>query len=68
MSDPDKLSQTSDLVRIMFPYIGFISLTAYAGGVLNAHDRFAVPAITPVLLNLCLIIASLLWIWEVLMV
>ena len=65
MSDPDKLSQTSDLVRIMFPYIGFISLTAYAGGVLNAHDRFAVPAITPVLLNLCLIIASLLWIWEV---
>ena len=46
MSDPDKLSQTSDLVRIMFPYIGFISLTAYAGGVLNAHDRFAVPAIT----------------------
>ena len=65
MSDPDKLSQTSNLVRIMFPYIGFISLTAYAGGVLNAHDRFAVPAITPVLLNLCLIIASLLWIWEV---
>ena len=34
LSDPGKLAQTSDLVRIMFPYIGFISLTAYAGGVL----------------------------------
>ena len=65
LSDPGKLAQTSDLVRIMFPYIGFISLTAYVGGVLNAHDRFAVPAITPVLLNLCLIIASLLWVWKV---
>jgi len=62
ISDTEKFAQTSELVRIMFPYIGFISLTAYASGVLNAHDRFAIPAITPVLLNLCLISASLLWI------
>jgi len=50
---------TASLVFIMFPYIGFISLTAYAGALLNAHDRFAVPAVTPVLLNLSLIGASL---------
>ena len=59
-SDALKFDQTAELVRIMFPYIGFISLTAYVSGVLNAHDRFAIPAITPVLLNLCLISASLL--------
>ncbi len=54
-----RLEQTGDLVRITFPYLAFISLTAYAGAVLNAHDRFAVPAVTPVLLNLCLIGAAL---------
>ncbi len=62
VSDAEKFDQTTELVRIMFPYIGFISLTAYASGVLNAHDRFAIPALTPVLLNLCLISGSLLWI------
>ncbi len=51
-------NQTADLVRITFPYLGFISLTAYAGAVLNAHNRFALPAFTPVLLNFCLISAA----------
>ena len=62
VSDLEKLRLTTELTRIMFPYIGFISLTAYASGVLNAHDEFAVPAITPVLLNVCLIAASLFWV------
>jgi putative peptidoglycan lipid II flippase len=52
-------SQTVDLVRITFPYLGFISLTAYAGALLNAHNHFALPAFTPVLLNLTLICAAL---------
>lgn len=59
IADPEKFEQTAGLVRIMFPYIGLISLTAYAGGVLNAHNRFAVPAVTPVLLNLSLIVGCL---------
>lgn len=50
----------ADLLRITFPYIFFISLTALAGGVLNTWRRFAVPAITPVLLNVSLIGAALL--------
>ena len=58
--DEAQLSETAKLVVITFPYLGFISLTAYAGALLNAHDRFAIPAITPVLLNLVLIGASLL--------
>ncbi|MGK0223531.1 MAG: putative peptidoglycan lipid II flippase [Limisphaerales bacterium] len=58
--DAAQLSETAQLVVITFPYLGFISLTAYAGALLNAHGKFAIPAITPVLLNLVLIGASLL--------
>ncbi len=54
-----KLALAADMLRLTFPYLFFISLTAFAGGILNAHDRFAVPAFTPVLLNLCLIGAAL---------
>ncbi len=46
------------LTRLMFPYIGFMSLVALAAGVLNTWKRFAVPAATPVLLNLCFIAAA----------
>lgn len=49
-----------DLLRLTFPYLFFISLTALAGGVLNTYGRFAVPAVTPVLLNICLIGAAAL--------
>jgi putative peptidoglycan lipid II flippase len=46
------------LTRIMFPYIGLMSLVALAAGVLNTWRRFAVPAATPVLLNVCMIAAA----------
>ncbi len=49
-----------DFLRITFPYLFCISLVAYAGGVLNASGRYAIPALTPILLNLCLISAALL--------
>src|SRR5690606_24329896 len=47
------------MTRMMFPYIVCMSLVAFASGVLNTWSRFAVPAITPVLLNLCMIGACL---------
>ena len=47
------------LTRWVFPYIGLMSLVALAAGVLNTWRRFAVPAATPVLLNLCWIAAAL---------
>ena len=56
---PGKVELTSDLLRIVFPYILFVSLVSLAGGVLNVHRRFAVPAFTPVLLNLSVIGAAL---------
>jgi putative peptidoglycan lipid II flippase len=57
--DPHKRALTVEMLRITFPYIFFISLTALAGGVLNTWNRFAVPAFTPVLMNLCLIGAAI---------
>ena len=48
------------MTRVMFPYIICMSLIAFASGVLNTWRHFAVPAFTPVLLNLCMIAASLL--------
>jgi putative peptidoglycan lipid II flippase len=46
------------MTRWMFPYIAFMSLVALAAGVLNTWRRFAVPAATPVLLNVCMIGAA----------
>jgi len=54
-ADADKFALTVELTRITFPYILFMSLVALAGGVLNTWSRFAVPAFTPVLLNLSFI-------------
>lgn len=47
------------MTRMMFPYIVCMSLVAFASGVLNTWSRFAIPAFTPVLLNLSMIAASL---------
>lgn len=52
---PDKFALTVTLTRITFPYILFMSLVALAGGILNTWSRFAVPAFTPVLLNVAMI-------------
>ena len=46
------------MTRWMFPYIGFMSLVALSAGILNTWKRFAVPAATPVLLNLAMITAA----------
>ena len=56
---PGKDELTAELIRIMFPYILFVSLVALAGGVLNTYRNFAVPAFTPVLLNLSIIGAAI---------
>ncbi len=59
LDEPERFDLASALLRITFPYILFISLTAFAGGILNTYGRFAVPAFTPVFLNLCLICAAI---------
>jgi putative peptidoglycan lipid II flippase len=47
------------MLRFTFPYLFFVSLTAFAGGILNTYGRFGVPAFTPVLLNVVLIAAAI---------
>ena len=56
--DPAKFELTVLMLRICFPYIAFISLVALAAGILNTWNRFAVPAITPALLNVAFIGAA----------
>lgn len=55
---PEIFSATILMTRIMFPYIGFMSLVALAGGILNCWREFRVPAFTPVLFNLTSIAGS----------
>ncbi len=57
-AEPGKFELTVAMLRITFPYIVFISLVALAAGVLNTWSRFAVPAFTPVLLNVSFIVAA----------
>ena len=59
IGDPARYDLAVEMLRLTFPYLFFICLIAYAGAVLNAFGRFAVPSFTPVLLNLSLIGASL---------
>ncbi len=54
-ADMGKFELTVTLTRITFPYILFMSLVALAGGILNTWSRFALPAFTPVLLNVAFI-------------
>jgi len=49
------------MLRFTFPYLFFVSLTAFAGGILNTYGRFGVPAFTPVILNVVLIAAAIWW-------
>ena len=58
IGDPEQFALATDLTRIMFPYMALISLTAFAGAILNSANRFAVPAFTPVLLNVALVAAA----------
>lgn len=59
LSQPAKFVLTAELIRLTFPYLLLISMTGLCGAVLNSYGRFAVPAFTPVLLNLSLIASAL---------
>jgi len=59
-ADAGKFALTVELTRITFPYILFMALVAFAAGILNTWSRFALPAFTPVLLNLSFIGMALL--------
>lgn len=59
-AEPEKLLLATQLLRITFPYLLFISLTAAAMAILNSRGYFAAPAFSPVLLNLSMILSAVL--------
>ncbi len=56
----EKYALTTDLLRVTFPYILLISLSSLAGAILNTWNRFSVPAFTPTLLNVAMILFAVL--------
>lgn len=54
--DADRFGLAVEALRWTFPYLLFVSLTALAGGVLNSYQRFALPAISSVVLNVVMIV------------
>ena len=60
VGDDGRFDLATAMLRFTFPYLFFVSLTAFAGGVLNTYGKFGAPAFTPVILNVVLI-ASALW-------
>ena len=56
--EPQAYAASVFMTRWMFPYIFFISLVSMASGILNTWRQFAVPALTPVLLNVAMISAT----------
>ncbi|MFA5121196.1 murein biosynthesis integral membrane protein MurJ [Zavarzinia sp.] len=60
VDEPEKFNLAVVLTQLAFPYLGYISLVSLLGAILNAHQRFAAPAATPILLNLVLCGALLL--------
>lgn len=60
IGDDGRFDVATAMLRFTFPYLFFVSLTAFAGAILNTYGRFAAPAFTPVILNVVLI-ASAMW-------
>ncbi|HEX7029980.1 MAG TPA: murein biosynthesis integral membrane protein MurJ [Gammaproteobacteria bacterium] len=58
LDNPGQFGLATELLRVTFPYLFFIALTAFAGGILNTYGRFGAPALAPVLLNVALISAA----------
>ncbi len=58
VDEPEKFALAVDMTRITFPYLMWVSLAGLAGSILNSWERFALPALSPVLLNLSLILAA----------
>ncbi len=56
--DPFRFETASQMLKITAPYLMLISLAAFVGAILNSYGKFALPAFTPALLNICLITTS----------
>lgn len=60
VDNAEKFTTATELLRLTFPYLLFISMTAFYGSILQSYGKFAAPAFAPVLMNLCMIAGALL--------
>lgn len=58
--DPKIFNLAVKLTRVVFPYILFVGMVAWAMGVLNSQKHFFAPAFSPVFLNIGMICSALL--------
>ena len=59
--EPIKKELATDILRITFPYLFFVSLVALSGSIMNTYGKFSIPALTPVFYNLVLVCTAI-WI------
>ncbi|NQY44059.1 MAG: murein biosynthesis integral membrane protein MurJ, partial [Legionellales bacterium] len=59
LENPERYVYATDFLRVTFPYLFFIALTAFYGAILNSYGYYAAPAFSPVLLNLSMIVGAL---------
>ena len=59
LHEPSKFTTAVELLRITFPYLLFIAMTAFASSILQSVGRFALPAFAPVILNVCMIVGAI---------
>ena len=55
--DTDKFLLTTNLARLMFPYLAFMVMNALFASILNSFEQFILPAFVPIILNICIILS-----------
>ena len=55
VEDSEKIKIAIDLTRITFPFLMFVSLSSFFGGILNSHNKFAAASAAPIILNIVMI-------------
>ena len=58
--DTEKFNLAVSFTRITFPFLLFVSLSSFFSGILNANNKFAAAAATPIILNIVMIISLII--------
>ncbi len=60
--DAGKIELATSLCRITFPFLLFISIVSFQAGILNSFEKFAAPAMAPIILNLTMILSAFVFV------
>ena len=59
IEDSEKIKLATDLTRLTFPFLLFVSLSSFFSAILNSHNKFAAASAAPIILNIVLIVILL---------